>query len=329
MPTSMNPLSRSRAHTSSPDVRSSSASSISACRPTVWAPAWCKCAIRRSAAWLNAISSSTTRRFPPSSAPAGSSGPTSPSPDAWTAKTITLASWMLPIAPIPTWSPPPRKRSNGYSTSTWEKSSPLPKSPRHPTRGRRKRPGRMKITGSSSTSSSTRKRRSIVTRRHTYLIVLVVGLLLAGGASFAADASGVKVWETKITIPTYLAGDPEPNPSFFFGRQSQGAQGPVYPYPMYDTLTGKKVDKTYTIVHLENEYLKIGVLPEIGGRIVEGIDKTNNYNFIYRQHVIKPALLRLIRAPVSRGVGRRMPHHHRATTFIPVQYKVEEDTDGS
>ena len=167
-----------------------------------------------------------------------------------------------------------------------------------------------------------------MTRRHKYLIVLVLGLLLAGGASFAADVPGVKVWETKIIVPTYLAGDPEPNPSFFFGRQSQGAQGFVYPYPMYDTLTGRKVDKTYTIVYLENEYLKIGVLPEIGGRIFEGVDKTNNYNFIYRQHVIKPALIGLIGAWMSGGVEWNIPHHHRASTFIPVQYKVEEDIDG-
>ena len=36
---------------------------------------------------------------------------------------------------------------------------------------------------------------------------------------------------------------------------------------MYDMLTGKKVDKTYKIVYLENEYIRIGILPEIGGRI--------------------------------------------------------------
>ena len=128
-----------------------------------------------------------------------------------------------------------------------------------------------------------------MTRRQTLFMVLVLGLLLTAAASFAADASVVKVWETKVVIPTYLAGDPEPNPMFFFGRQSQGAQGPVYPYPMYDTLTGKKADKSYTVVYLENEYIRIGVLPEVGGRIFEGVDKTNNYNFIYRQHVIKPA----------------------------------------
>src|ERR1035441_987968 len=73
------------------------------------------------------------------------------------ARTITLASWMLPIALIQTWSPPPRRLSNSYSTSTWARSSPLPKGPRHPTRGRRTPPGRMKITAISSTSSKLSK----------------------------------------------------------------------------------------------------------------------------------------------------------------------------
>ncbi len=155
-------------------------------------------------------------------------------------------------------------------------------------------------------------------------------VLLAGTPSLrSAEASSVTVRETTMVIPTYLAGEPEPNPMFFFGRQSQGALAPVYPYPMYDSLTGKKVDKTYTVVYLENEYIRIGVLPEIGGRIIEGVDKTNNYNFIYRQHVIKPALIGLIGAWISGGVEWNIPHHHRASTFLPVQYKVEENPDGS
>src|ERR1017187_5508744 len=81
--------------------------------------------------------------------------------------------------------------------------------------------------------------------------------------AWGAEGSRVKVGETQAVIPTYRAGAPEPNPMFFFGRESQGAQGPVYPYPMYDTLTGKKVDKSYTMVYLENEYIRIGVLPEV------------------------------------------------------------------
>ena len=81
-------------------------------------------------------------------------------------------------------------------------------------------------------------------------LYLCLGVILLGGASSlrSADASSVKISETTIMIPTYLAGEPERNPMFFFGRESQGAQGPVYPYPMFDSLTGKKVDKTYTAV---------------------------------------------------------------------------------
>jgi tetratricopeptide (TPR) repeat protein len=161
------------------------------------------------------------------------------------------------------------------------------------------------------------------------LCLVVVALSIGSSLALGAEGSPVKVWETQAVIPTYLAGAPEPNPMFFFGRESQGAQGPVYPYPMYDTLTGKKVDKSYTMVYLENEYIRIGVLPEVGGRIFEGVDKTNNYNFIYRQHVIKPALIGLIGAWISGGVEWNIPHHHRASTFIPVQYKVEENADGS
>jgi len=161
------------------------------------------------------------------------------------------------------------------------------------------------------------------------LLFLVVVLPVTATLVQAAEVSSVKVWEEKTVIPTYLAGPPESNPMFYFGRQSQGAEGRIYPYPFYDTLTGKKVDKTYTMVYLENEYIRIGVLPEIGGRVFEGVDKTNGYNFFYRQHVIKPALIGLIGAWISGGIEWNIPHHHRASTFIPVQYSVEEGADGS
>jgi tetratricopeptide (TPR) repeat protein len=165
--------------------------------------------------------------------------------------------------------------------------------------------------------------------RLSALMALCIVFLVVSVPLVAADVSAVKVWETNIVIPTYLVGAPEPNPMFYFGRQSQGAQAPVYPYPMYDVLTGRKADKTYKIVYLENEYIRIGILPEIGGRIFEGLDKTNNYNFIYRQHVIKPALISIIGAWISGGVEWNINHHHRATTFLPVQYNVEENADGS
>jgi hypothetical protein len=148
-------------------------------------------------------------------------------------------------------------------------------------------------------------------------------------ASGVARADTVRLSEQEVAIPTYLAGDPEPNPMFFFGQSSQGAEGRVYPYPLYDTLTNIKSNKLYRIVYLENEYVRIGILPEVGGRLFEAIDKSNGYNFIYRQHVIKPALIGLIGAWISGGIEWNIPHHHRATTFLPVQYRLASNADGS
>jgi tetratricopeptide (TPR) repeat protein len=139
----------------------------------------------------------------------------------------------------------------------------------------------------------------------------------------------VTVSEEKITIPTYLIGPPDPNPQFYFGGASQGAQHRIYPYPVYDNLTTEKADKVYRIVYLENEYLKIGILPDLGGKIFSAVDKTNGYDFIYQQHVIKPALISLLGAWISGGIEWDLPHHHRATSFLPMQYKIEENADGS
>jgi tetratricopeptide (TPR) repeat protein len=152
---------------------------------------------------------------------------------------------------------------------------------------------------------------------------------LAATLSLSAVCAAVTVSEKDVAIPTYLAGDPEPNPIFYFGRNSQGAEGRVYPYPLYDSLTNVKSNKTYRIIYLENEYVRIGVLPEIGGRLFEAVDKSNGYDFVYHQHVIKPALIGLIGAWMSGGIEWNIPHHHRASTFLPVQYRVEENADGS
>jgi tetratricopeptide (TPR) repeat protein len=131
------------------------------------------------------------------------------------------------------------------------------------------------------------------------------------------------------TIPTYLSGPPDPNPMFYFGRQSQGAEGRIYPYPLYDNLTNVKGTRSYHLLTLENEFVKITVAPEIGGRLLSAIDKTNGYDFVYHQHVIKPALIGLIGAWISGGIEWNIPHHHRASTFLPVQAREEDNGDGS
>ena len=144
-----------------------------------------------------------------------------------------------------------------------------------------------------------------------------------------AYASPVVLTEVDEVIPTYLSGPPDPNPMFYFGGQSQGAQGRIYPYPLYNNLTNRKGEQTYHMVYLENEYIKVGIAPGIGGKLFSAVDKTDNYDFIYHQHVIKPALIGLIGAWISGGIEWNIPHHHRASTFLPVQYTTETNADGS
>lgn len=138
----------------------------------------------------------------------------------------------------------------------------------------------------------------------------------------------VKMQETTITIPSYLTGEPEKTPLFYTPEVYQGAQLRIYPYAYLGNLSNKKADKIYKALMLENEYVRICVLPELGGRLYYAQDKTNGYDFVYRNNVIKPALIGMTGAWISGGVEWNVPHHHRASTFMPVDYKLEERPDG-
>jgi len=168
-------------------------------------------------------------------------------------------------------------------------------------------------------------------RRYQSVIVtaLAAYALLQAAAMAAPGQSPVQMREETLVIPTYQTGAPDKNPIFYSGRSYQGAKGPVYPYPLFDKLTDVRKDKAYRAVYLENEYVRFCVLPELGGRIFIGLDKTNRYDFFYRQHVIKPALIGMVGAWISGGVEWNIPHHHRASTFMPVDYKLVENPDGS
>ena len=160
---------------------------------------------------------------------------------------------------------------------------------------------------------------------------VLLTLSISAGSSRAGEGtpSSVRIWEEPLVIPTYEVGPPDRNPRFYAGRAYQGAQGRVYPYPMYDVLTDTRREKAYDAVYLENEYLKLCVLPELGGRLFSALDKTNGYDLIYHQHVIKPALIGMLGAWISGGIEWDVPHHHRATALLPVAHALRHNPDGS
>ena len=141
--------------------------------------------------------------------------------------------------------------------------------------------------------------------------------------------SEVRVWSEEVAIPTYEIGQPEKNPIFLEKRVYQGSSGVVYPYPVIEKIADEKHDKIYKAVFLENEYIKIMILPELGGRVQMAYDKIKQRHFIYYNQVIKPALVGLTGPWISGGIEFNWPQHHRPSTFLPVDYTIEHNADGS
>ncbi|WP_316752991.1 tetratricopeptide repeat protein [Pedobacter gandavensis] len=139
----------------------------------------------------------------------------------------------------------------------------------------------------------------------------------------------VTAWVEKVIIPTYETGKPEKNPLFLEKRVYQGSTGAVYPNPVIEKISDEKIDKEYTAVFIENEYLKIMVLPELGGRIQRAYDKVRDRDFIYYNQVIKPALVGLTGPWISGGIEFNWPQHHRPSTFDPIDFTIESYDDGS
>lgn len=141
--------------------------------------------------------------------------------------------------------------------------------------------------------------------------------------------SSARVWEEDVRFPTYSVGTPDRNPMFLDKRIYQGSSGAVYPLPVIDRVASEKHEQTYRAVFLENAYLKVMILPQIGGRVHMLLDKTNDYHAIYYQRVIKPALVGLCGPWCSGGIEFNWPQHHRPSTFSPIDYQIRANPDGS
>ncbi|MDQ6421655.1 DUF5107 domain-containing protein [Paenibacillus sp. LHD-117] len=143
------------------------------------------------------------------------------------------------------------------------------------------------------------------------------------------DAKPVRIWEEIVAIPTYGIGAPDRNPMFLEKRVYQGSSGKVYPHPVIDRIEDEKNLRNYRLAVLENEYIRIEIMPELGGRIYRALDKTNSYDFVYYNRVIKPALVGLAGPWISGGIEFNWPQHHRPNTYGPVEHVIENREDGS
>jgi tetratricopeptide (TPR) repeat protein len=146
--------------------------------------------------------------------------------------------------------------------------------------------------------------------------------------SFAAPAqetsAKVQAWEGTITIPTYAWHD-DVNPVF-----TEYESSIYYPYTRQDLISKQKADRVYRALFLENEYLRVTCLPELGGRIHSVFDKTTNEEMFHKNDVIKPALIAMRGAWIGGGIEWNVgPHGHTVTIVSPVDAVLVQNDDGS
>ncbi|MEY9951635.1 DUF5107 domain-containing protein [Leifsonia sp. EB34] len=139
----------------------------------------------------------------------------------------------------------------------------------------------------------------------------------------------VAAWSEPVELPTYEPGEPGRLPAFLESRVYQGSSGRVYPLPFIESVSHDATLRTWRAVHLENEYLRLVILPELGGRVHIAVDKTTGHDFFYRNDVIKPALVGLAGPWISGGIEFNWPQHHRPATFLPMDWTIEREDDGS
>jgi tetratricopeptide (TPR) repeat protein len=167
---------------------------------------------------------------------------------------------------------------------------------------------------------------------HALLGAWCVAMLLHVSSNMARAQSqafngSARVWEAPLSIPTYELGPPNPYPALLDWQRRKWR--PVYPYPFLDALNDRRTDRTWNAVYLENEYLRVSVLPELGGHIYEIFDKPTNRNLLYSNPVMKYAMVAIRGAWVSGGIEWNFPDGHTLTTVSAIDYAIRMEANGS
>ena len=160
--------------------------------------------------------------------------------------------------------------------------------------------------------------------RKTLFFILPVFSLFLVSNSFGQRAS---VSQENISMKTYPFSDPNPLPSTAISRKVAG----FYPYSMFDEYTDKGVNRQWKVVKLENDFITVTVLPEVGGKVMGAIEKSTGKEFVYLNHVMKFRAIG-IRGPwTSGGIEHNfgLDLGHAPWAAAPVDYMITNNPDGS
>jgi len=144
--------------------------------------------------------------------------------------------------------------------------------------------------------------------------------IVAHGLTSHAQKQIATAKEYQKDFPTYPFSDPNPIP----------VSTPLYPYYRFDGFTNTPVQQSWKVVELENEYIKVMILPEVGGKIWTAIEKSTNQPFIYYNHTIKFRDISMRGPWTSGGLEPNFGTiGHTPNCATPVDYIVRTNADSS
>ncbi|MCL4179765.1 MAG: DUF5107 domain-containing protein, partial [Verrucomicrobia bacterium] len=156
--------------------------------------------------------------------------------------------------------------------------------------------------------------------RLAFLGIAVLLLALGAAHPLLADAGGATVREYRKTFRTYPFSDPDPIPH----------GGRIYPYFRYDGFTDRAEDREWTVIELENPWIRVTVLPEIGGKIWSAVEKSTGMGFLYGNQVVKFRDIALRGPWTSGGIEANYGIiGHTPNCATPVDYRTRRNPDGS
>ena len=154
-------------------------------------------------------------------------------------------------------------------------------------------------------------------------VALMIGVVGCAPTSRLTEST-VRGWTETVVIPTYPVGPTSDVPEFV-----QTGAREIYPYAEQQDLSFESCDQGYKAYKLENEYVRIEVLPAIGGRLFALYDRVTGQDILYRQVSIKPARIGLRGAWISGGIEWNFPDGHIVTTHDQVSCQLVRHEDGS